>query len=397
MTSTDTQFTYEVPPEIASPSGQMNPYPFFAKMRRTSPIRYDEERESYDCYLYEDVVDLMSDHERFTRVGTSFFPNSMAGSAPPEHTKIRGMAEEYFTPGAVNEHRPEFETLAEELLDEALAGSDHIDFVADIAKPFPITIIARLLGVPPGQMDTFREWSLALAEAPTEFTSEAIQKNYQRRVTVTDEMEEFFEDLLEEREQNPQDDLMTKFLKAEDQVDMLTRDHTIATCNQLLLAGNITTTTLLTNAVWTFDEEGIVDAFREDTLSLQPAIEEVLRYRSPVMRVKRNVTMDTKLGGQQLTEGDRVLGWISSAHRDEERFNAPDEFRPDRSPSSQPVAFGKGIHFCLGAPLARLEAEIMLDQFFDRIEDLSIVDTELDPFFSAEIFGPMELPLSVST
>lgn len=396
MSATDDQFTYEVPPEIANPSGQMDPYPFFQRMRQTNPIRYDEERNSYDLFRYDDVVEVMGDHERFTRVGTSFFPNSMAGSRPPEHTKIRGMAEEFFTPGAVDAQRSEFEALADEILDEALDSGSELQFVADIAKPYPITIIAEMLGVPSERMDTFREWSLALAEAPEEFTPNAIQSNYERRKQTTEQMEEFFEDLLRERETNPKDDLMTKFLAAEEDVDMLTRDHTIATCNQLLLAGNVTTTTLLTNAVWTFEEENIIEGIQEETISLKPAIEEVLRYRAPVMRVKRNVVEDTEVGGQIFEEGDRVLGWISSAHRDEQKYEAPDTFRPERSQSTPAVSFGKGIHFCLGAPLARLEAEIMLSKFFERIEELEITTDTLSPFFSAEIYGPMELPLSVS-
>jgi cytochrome P450 len=383
--------------ELASTERQRNPYPWFREMRTQGPVRYDEERNAYDVFHYDEVVTLATDWEHFTRDGTSFIDGAMMDRGPPEHTELRGMAEASFRPGNLRAYRPEFERQASALLDEALAGDGQLDFVEEIAKPLPIMIIARMLGVPTDRLDEFREWSTALAESPAQPTAKARQATEKRKLDALEQITDFFEREIQAREDDPRDDLITTMLQAETASDSLTRQKTIANCAMLLIAGNITTTTYMTNALWTYVEEDVLSDIQNGTLDIETANEELLRYRSPVIAIKRFAAEDTELAGMTVEEGSMVVGYIPSANRDERVFENPDEFRPGRDCTKKPIPFGKGIHYCLGAPLANMEAEIMLSKFFQRVEDVSLVDDRIKPFFSSEVYGPVELPITVTT
>ncbi|MEF8901916.1 MAG: cytochrome P450 [Halovenus sp.] len=375
---------------------QRNPFPWFEEMRQQGPIRYDEKRDAYDVFQHDEVIELITNPDRFTRHGTSFIDGAMMDRGPPEHTELRGMAEESFQPGNIRTYRDDFERRAEELLDGALDGDGEIDFFEEIAKPLPILIIADMLGVPTDQMDTFREWSAALAESPARQDPEAKRQAQERKQRALEQVTDFFAAEIEKREENPRDDLITTMLKAEQHTDFITRDHTVANCAMLLIAGNITTTTYMTNAMWTYIEEDVVDDLQEGTLDLERANQEVLRYRSPVIALKRYAKEDTEIAGMEIPEDSLVVGYIPSANRDERVFDHPDEFRPSREHTQKAIPFGKGIHYCLGAPLANMEAEIMLSKFLDRIEDAELLIDEIEPFVSSEIYGPVKLPIHVT-
>lgn len=389
---------YGVPETIASDEGQIDPYPFFERMRANDPVRYGENRDVYDVFRYDDVKRVMTEEETFTKADVpKLFDKSMADVRGEEYRKVRGVVDDAFTPRAVMDLRPELEELADDVLDSALAGSGPVSFVEDVAKPYPIRVIARMLGVPEAKMDTFREWSLALTDAPSEMTMEASREDIENKKQATAQMSEFFDDLLDKRERDPRDDMLTVILEAEQESEYLERQHSIDLCNILLLAGNVTTTTLLTNAVWTFDEENVLGDLRDGSLDLEPAIEETLRYRSPVMRVERIALETAEIGDVTVESGDILQAWISSAHRDEQIFDNPDVFDPSRDNLSKHYAFGEGMRFCLGAHLARLEADIMLTELLDRTENLTVQESTLKPYISPEIYGPKELSLSVST
>lgn len=166
----------------------------------------------------------------------------------------------------------------------------------------------------------------------------------------------------------------------------------LGTCILLLVAGNVTTTNLIGNAVRTFTDEDVLGGIRRGDVALGPAIEEALRYRSPVQAMTRFATEDVEVGGRTVEAGDRLVAWLGSANRDERRFEAADEFRPDRSPN-QHLGFGHGTHYCLGAPLARMEARVALQRFVDRTAAVERVGTELSPTRSAFIYGVESLPV----
>lgn len=165
-------------------------------------------------------------------------------------------------------------------------------------------------------------------------------------------------------------------------------------CILLLIAGNITTTNLITNAIWSFAEQGIIDDVASGIIDREQAVDEVLRFRSPVQAMSRVTTEDTELDGTEIDEGERVTAWIGSANRDESVFDDSDEFLPERSPNRH-IAFGNGIHYCLGAPLARLEADVALSALFDRYDTIEMTDDPLRPVSSPIVYGLESLRLHV--
>lgn len=384
------------PDELLTEERQRNPYPWFAEMRSRAPIRYDESRDAYDIFSYDETVEMVTDWERFSRHKTSFMGGSLMDRDPPEHTDLRGMAADYFMPGAIREYQPRFEEMANDLLDDALADGAEFDFVDEIAKPLPIMIIADMMGVPAEKMDSFRKWSKDLTSSPA--TLEGVQskeKAKERKHGAARKLLSFFETEIEKRETNPQDDLITQMVQAEAESDLVTREQTKANCSMLLAAGNITTTTFMANALWTYIEEDVIDDLKSGEIDLLDANEEVLRYRSPVTSMKRRATEDTTLGGTSIPAGKKVVSYLNAANRDPDVFEDPDEFRPEREPPKEPIPYGKGIHYCLGAPLANMEAEIMLGNFLDRIEAAELRVDEIEPLISTAVYGPAELPIRV--
>ena len=202
-------------------------------------------------------------------------------------------------------------------------------------------------------------------------------------------MGRYFAKLLEERQGGDGDDLVTLAANAVE----LSRGEKVGFCILLLLAGNITTTNLLTNTIWSFEEGGITNDVRTERIDHKQAIEEALRYRSPIQSLKWIATEDVELNGQQIQAGDVLTLWLGAANRDPEVFDAPDEFRPERGPNRH-IAFGTGVHFCLGAHLARMEADVALGQLFERFDRL---DADLsDPRPLSSLYGLESLPCEVS-
>ncbi|MFC7131530.1 MULTISPECIES: cytochrome P450 [Salinibaculum] len=385
-----------IPHEIADREGQLNPYPFFAEIREEAPLRYDPQRDTYDIVGYDAVVESITQHERFTRRNTSYINGSLLSTGEPIHSELRGMAQDYFQPGFLKErYRPKIEARVDELLDGALAGDDHIDFVEEFAKPLPILIIAELLNVPAERMDTFRKWSATLATAPEDNSPEAFAALEKKQGKAMGELQELFQAEIDRREASPMEDIIMNHIRSERESDLVDRSNVLANLSMLLIAGNVTTTQYLANAVWTFDEEDIVEDLQTGEIPLMDALEEVLRYRSPVMPGKRIATQNTEIAGVRIEEGQRIVGWLSAANRDPEVFDDPDEFRPGRTYEREPIPFGKGIHYCLGAPLANMEARVFFEKFLDRVDGWEVTADEIDPFVSSEIYGPRQLPIRV--
>lgn len=386
------------PHEIADRAGQLDPYPFFKEIRDDAPLRYDPERDIFDIVGYDAVVESITSHEQFTRRNTSFINGSLLSTGEPIHSKLRGMAQDYFQPGFLKrEYEPKIEERVDELLDAALAGDDRIDFVEEFAKPLPILIIAELLNVPSEQMETFRKWSATLATAPEDTSPEAAAALQEKQGKAMGELQDLFEAEIERRERSPIEDIITNHIRTERESNLVDRSNVLANLSMLLIAGNVTTTQYLSNAIWTFDEEDVIDGLHDGTIPLMDALEEVLRYRSPVMPGKRIATEDTEIAGQEITKGQRIVGWLSAANRDPDVFEDPDEFWPGRTNEKEPIPFGKGIHYCLGAPLANMEARVFFRKFLDRVDDWEVATDDIDPFFSSEIYGPKQLPVRVST
>ncbi|EMA58251.1 cytochrome P450 [Halorubrum lipolyticum] len=406
MSSADPQGLQAVPEELQSREAWLEPFDWYARMRETAPVRYDPERRTWDVFRYDDVKRVLDDDDVFSvdpREATDFVEpegpgeglilDTMLFEDPPRHDELRGVVDEWFQPRTLADREPHFRELASELLDDAVGADGRLDVVEDLAYPFPVTVIAELLGVPASDRDRFKTWSNTLVEAASDDESADAFADRQQQIQM--EMAQYFLEMIEDRREDPRDDLLSVIVTAESGAGgRLSREEALGMCILLLVAGNITTTNLIANAVRCFAEADgdLFDELRGDDRALTSAVEEVLRYRSPVQAMSRVATEDVTMRGETIEAGDRIIAWLGSANRDERQFEAADAFRPDRSPN-QHVGFGHGTHYCLGAPLARLEAKVGLSELLDRVENVRLADVPLQPTRSSFIYGVESLPV----
>lgn len=385
----------DLPPPLRTREMQLWPFDWYRERRAEGAVHWDEGRGCWDAFGYDAVASVLRDPTTFSSDiqrgdgESTVFGDSMLFSDPPHHTDLREPVEEYFTPGAVASLEPEIRETAESLLDDALDGeTGTVDVVEAIAYPLPIVTIAALIGVPTEDRAQFKEWSDRVVNAP-QMSGDDARRAAARNARARDELVSYFLEMLEERRDDPRDDLLSALVHGTDLDDY----ELLTTTALLLVAGNVTTTNLVTNAVRCFLAHDCVDAVTRDGAALSRAIEEVLRYRSPVQRTARVATEPAEVAGRAVDAGEPVICWIGSANRDGSRIDSPRAFRPDRSPNPH-VAFGRGIHVCLGAPLARLEARVALDVLFDRLEDVGPVDTEHEPIPSSFLHGVRSFPVT---
>jgi cytochrome P450 len=301
---------------------------------------------------------------------------------------LRSLVTQAFTPKAVDALAPRISALTDELLD-GIAPAGTADLIAGLAYPLPVIVIAELMGIPPGDRDRFKQWSDVIVSQTRSGAEDADHH------ATNVEMTGYFLDLIEQRRRQPGNDLISNLLSAEIDGQKLSVPELLGFCSLLLVAGNETTTNLIGNAVLSFTEvPGTFERLLAEPQLLPQAIEEVLRYRSPVQSMYRVAAADTALGDVQIPAGAPLVAWIGSANRDERHFTEPDEFDIDRGPSRH-LAFGQGIHFCLGAPLARLEARIALEATLSRLPGLTVAaGSRLERMDSTIVYGLKELPVT---
>jgi len=398
------------PKSLSSREAWLEPFDWYREMRADSPVRYDDDRELWDVFRYEDVKHILNTDATFSSDPSNMpgFEEELADSGgetppvmdtmlfadPPEHDRLRGVVAEFFQPRAIGEQVDRIQRLTEEHLNEI--GGGEFDLVSELAYPMPVDVIAGMLGVPTDDRAQFKRWSDTLIERPNAKTEAAMEEYQQRQQQTQEEMSEYFSELIEARRAEPRDDLITAIIEAEVDGQRLSHREMVGFCTLLLVAGNITTTNQITNAMRCFtDQPGLLDDLRAGEVTLSTAIEEALRYRSPVQALFRVTTESTELSGREIPAGEGVVAWLGSANRDESVFDRPDEFVADRQPN-QHLSFGHGTHYCLGAPLARLETKIALSTLLDRYETIEPVDTDLQPIRSSFIYGVEEYPVRVS-
>lgn len=409
MSSPDPQGLQAFPEALTSREAWLEPFDWYQEMRERAPVRYDTTRESWDVFRYDDVKAVLDDDKTFSvnprnaadfqepeEAGQGLIFDTMLFQDPPRHDELRGVVDEAFKPRTIRDLEPHLRELTSDLLDEVLAdGTEEMDVVGDLAYPLPVIVIAELLGVPAGKRDQFKKWSDTLVSAAS--ADEDTEEFLERQQETQQEMAWYFMELIADRRENPRDDLISRIATAKlDDGSTLSQREALGMCMLLLIAGNITTTNLITNAVRCFNNSDLLNDFAGDESALTTAIEEVLRYRSPVQAMTRIAQTDATIQSETIEEGDRVVVWLGSANRDERTFDDADVFRPDRSPA-QHLGFGHGTHYCLGAPLARLEAKVALSELLTRTNDIELLETKLQPTRSSFIYGVESLPIQFTT
>ena len=347
-----------------------DPYHTYHQLRSRDPVHRMRLLNAWVLTRYEDVDMVLRDHRRFFKNdGLDDEYRSMLQHDPPDHTRLRSLVSKAFTPRAVRELHPRVQRIVDELLDE-LDGKDKFDLIESFAFPMPVTVIAEMLGVPAQDMDRFKHWSndVSLTIEPT------LSDDQMRRVERSaDELFEFFEGIIEERRRQPKDDMITALLNAEEEGDKLTHKEVLGTLVLLLVAGNETTRNLIGNGMRALlKHPGQLQKLRDNPDLLDPAINELLRYDSPVQLDSRLVYDDVEVAGHRIRAGQRVICSIGAANRDPSVFSEPDKLDIGRNEKSH-IAFGRGIHHCLGAPLAMLEARIAFSTLLDRFSTIKLV------------------------
>jgi cytochrome P450 len=367
--------------QLLDPSNRADPYPAYAQIRERGPLQLPHMTLNVfssfaDC---DDV--LRHPSSASDRLKSTAAQREIAGGAearpggppgflfldPPDHTRLRKLVSKAFAPKVVRALEPDITALVDSLLD-AVAAAGRFDVIKDLAYPLPVAVICRLLGVPIEDEPQFSQASALLAAALDpilSFTGESrddVDDIFQAGLWLNG----YLRDLIARRRSDPGDDLMSALVQVEESGDQLTEQEIIATCNLLLVAGHETTVNLIANAIlamlrhpaqWT--------ALSADPQRVSAVVEETLRYDPPVQLIGRIAAEDMTIGGTDVPKGDVMMLLLAAAHHDPAAFDRPGEFDPDRE-TIRHLGFGKGPHFCLGAPLARLEAAVALTKVTAR-------------------------------
>lgn len=373
-----------------------NPFPVYAQMRDKEPIMrtlFPDGQHGWIISKYEDAVDALKD-PRFVKdmrnAGINkdviFFKDNMLFSDPPDHKRLRGLVQKAFTPQLISGMKDRIQQIADELL-AAVEGQESIHLIDDYAFPLPIIVISEMLGVPNSDRDKFRVWSNALIE----FSG---QDEETRNLTL--EFREYLVDWIAKVRKQPGNDLISQLVISEEQGDRLREDELYNLVMLLIIAGHETTVNLIGNGILSLlQHPNQLQLLQDQPELIQQAIEEMLRYNGPVeFSTSRWVREDLEFKGVSMSRGDLVIVSLTSANRDPEQFNDPDLFDITREKSPH-LAFGKGIHLCLGAPLARLEVEIAINTLLKRYPDIRLKGdaSELEWRQGMIVRGVKEIPL----
>jgi cytochrome P450 len=383
------------------PDYQRNPYPYF-EMLREKPAIWVEPLNAWFVGRHRDVRMMAGNsvtfsHKRFAEIAKGQFnyapsAEQLNSTDDPEHTRLRKLSSYAFRPGRVREMEEAIAGITSTYLDPLVARGGAFDFHKDLSSRIPIHAITRMLGVPASEGPTFRRWTADILSASNRSRMSPAELT-QIRESV-DSARDYFSKVIVDRRSDPGPDMITSWVQAQEDDDMLSDEEILGLAILLLVGGDTTTAHLLSNtmtALWDNPEQ--YEAVRADRSLISPLIEEVLRYESPVQTVFWNTTREVDLGeGVVIPAADAVIGVWSSANRDPERFEDPDSFNVFRDQQSH-LAFGFGPHFCLGAVLARAEARIVLSAVFDQLPDLHRAESgPIDWAPSYWIRGPRSLP-----
>jgi cytochrome P450 len=376
-----------------------NPYPVYAALRARAPVYFNAEIGFWALSRHADVVAGFKDAERFCNSGGISLEMgdlgqdmsavlSILGMDPPRHTRMRGLVSRGFTPRRVAGLEPRIRQMATAYIDRFIEKGS-CDFVAELAGRLPMDVVSEMLGVPESDRDALRAWADTVLHR-----EEGVRGVPPEGVAASMKLLEYFFKLVASRRKQPGSDLASALLQVEVGGDRLDDKDIIAFCYLMIIAGNETTTKLLANALYWLEKNPAARAEVTANPALVPAwVEETLRYDNSTQLMARTATCDFALHGQQIRRGQKVLLLIGSANRDERVFPNPDLYDIQRD-TSESLAFGKGIHFCLGAALARLEGRVSLEEVLRRLPDYRIDASGIERVHSTNVRGFSALPIA---
>jgi cytochrome P450 PksS len=373
--------------DVTSAQFKANPFPFYAQLRAEAPvfpifIRMPLKQRAWLITRYDDVLDVLKD-ARFAKDPRNALSPEQQKKVPwmpsmfralernmldldsPDHTRLRALVHKAFTPRLIEQMRDQIQALTDELLDK-VEPEHHMDLIADFALPLPLTMIGRILGVPPEDNQRFHHWTKT-------FLAATANMNFFVLIPTIMRFMNYLKRLIKERRTHPRDDLVTALVQARDGNDQLSEDEVLAMIFLLLLAGHETTVNLIgSGTLALLEHPDQLERLRNEPDIIKPAIEELLRFVCPVeMATERYAREDVTIAGTTIPRGELVLAVIGSANRDAEHFDHPDSLDLTRE-NNRHLAFGQGAHYCLGAPLARLEGQIAIGTLVRRMPGLRL-------------------------
>ena len=384
------------------PEVKENPYPYYTYLREHAPAYQIEGLGFWALSRYDDVDYVLKNPNLFS---SATFLASMIGDLnpvpeapslvscdPPDHTRLRKLVNKAFTPRIIRSLESRIREVAQELVGQ-LAGKSEFDLVYDLSSPLPVIVIAEMLGVKPEDRADFKRWSDDIVLATNRMFTAEDEKRIRESIA---EFRVYFQDVITERRKEPREDLTTALIQAEEEDQKLNEWEVLSLLTLLLVAGNETTTNLIGNmmlALLGHPEQ--MEKLRADPSLIPNAIEETLRFDGPVQGLVRQLTQDVEIAETTLPANTLVFPLVASANRDERKFANPEQFDISRDTEGH-IAFGYGIHYCLGAQLARLEAKIAFEELFAQFPSLTETDAPITRMESLIVRGPKSLPLVVN-
>lgn len=395
--------------DLFGPTMLADPYPVYHQLRQIDPVYWHEPFHAWVLTRYDDICAALHDPrfsaERTTQMRAmsgrpelapffGFLSSRMNFLDPPRHTRLRGLVSKAFTPHTIEALRPHIQGLVDGFLN-AVQGRAELDLMADLAFPLPVTVILELLGVPVADRDRLKHWSDAFVVYFSRDPSQISAEQYQLAVKAVDAERAYFDEAVRPLREQPQNNLLSLMLQVREGSDRLSAEELFANANLMLTAGHETTTNLIGNGMLALlrhpDE---LAKLRANPGLVPAAVEEMLRYDPPVQFLHRVVKEEVRLHDKVLQPGQFVYLMLGAANRDPARFPDPDRFDISR-PHNHHLAFGQGPHYCLGAPLARLEAQIAFATLLRRYPSLELGTTELVYQEGFNLHGVKQLPLRV--
>jgi pimeloyl-[acyl-carrier protein] synthase len=394
----DIQFNPMAPEFVA------DPYPTYHRLRAEDPVHHSP-LGFWVLTRYADVIAMLRDPRLIkepiaafvaARFGMAVPPGlglSMLDRDPPDHTRLRGLVSKAFTPKALESLRPHIQGIVDGLLAK-VEGRGEMDLIEEFAYPLPVRVICEMLGVPVADHERFKQWGLDIARGLDAIMLPPDSEVAQRSMAGRRALAAYFRELIAERRAAPREDMLSALIAAEEAGDKLNEDELMATCLLLLVAGHETTVNLIGNgSLALLRHPGELRKLRDNPGLITTAVEELLRFDGPVQRTARIPSEDITIGDHTIPKGEMVMPFLGAADRDPAQFPDPDRLDITRG-DNRHIAFGMGIHFCLGAPLARMEGQIAINTMLRRLPKLALAIDKPDYRQSLTLRGLQALPVS---